>query len=93
LNITNIIKISSGAVHSIILNNNGEFYTFGYNNNGALGIGNEATQYSPILNSLLNISDISAGGSVDGSGYFSLVLNTFGQVYSFGYNGVTIFLT
>ena len=53
-NLNNIIAISAGFDHSLILDNNGNVYSFGYGNAGQLGIksheelGNDQTMNIPI---------------------------------------------
>jgi len=83
--LTNVIKISAGANHVLALTNNGEVYTWGKNENGQLGIGNnENTIYATKVlgeggsSTLKRIVDISAGE------YGSSAINEFGWVYVWG---------
>jgi alpha-tubulin suppressor-like RCC1 family protein len=87
----NIIQISTGSSHSMVLNRNGRVYAFGLNNViftinlkvGQLGLGDNFNRSIPtLINSLTNITQISLGGS------HSMVLNNQGRIYSFGGNGV-----
>jgi alpha-tubulin suppressor-like RCC1 family protein len=82
----NVKKISSGYRHTLVLNDTG-VYGFGSNAYGGLGLGwpSPSNTYTPSLTlntSKLNIKDISAGND------HSMILDSIGQVYSFGYNGV-----
>ncbi len=77
----NIISISAGAYHSLVLNNMGEVYSFGANNNGRLGLGNSYHENIPkLIPTLKNIISISTGY------YHSLALDRDGKVYGFGSN-------
>ena len=79
--LNNIIQISAGGFHSLVLDNNGKVYSFGYNSEGQLGLGNENDELNPKLIELEDyIVDISAGN------YHSLLLSSGGDVYSFGMN-------
>lgn len=81
LGLNNIIKISTGRQHSLVLNDRGQVFSFGSNHNGQLGLSSSKTAWNPTL--ILNISniiDISAGE------YHSLLLNNEGKVWSFGDN-------
>ena len=49
LNKLNIIKISSGYEHTVILTKNNEVYSFGRNNNGQLGQSNNNNLNIPTL--------------------------------------------
>lgn len=83
-----VIQISCGAHHSLALTNVGELYSWGYNNYGQLGIGNNNNQNAPCLVvSLLGvpINYIAAGGNhncilTKSGGLFSWGRNTFGQL-------------
>ncbi len=81
-NLDNIAQISGdGGKHSLALTSTGQVYSFGDNNSGKLGLGDEVNRNIPtLIPNLNNIVSISAGGS------YSLVLDSFGRVYSFGNN-------
>ena len=85
--LTNIVKISSGAGHTIALDKDGKVWAWGWNNNGQLGTGNKTNyEYAvPVLgefgiNQLSNIVDISAGY------YHSSFVTKTGDVYQVGLN-------
>ena len=91
----NIIQISAGGYFSLLLNNNGNVLSFGENTvnyitfnklkNGQLGLGNNSAStipYTTIIPNTNNIIQISAGG------HHSLLLDSFGNVFSFGWNRV-----
>jgi E3 ubiquitin-protein ligase HERC4 len=76
----NIIDISCGYFHNIILTNNGNSFGFGDNSAGQLGISN-GYQETYVQNFILNnIIQISSGS------FHSLLLNNKNQLYSFGSN-------
>jgi alpha-tubulin suppressor-like RCC1 family protein len=85
--------ISTGLYHTLILVSDGKVVTFGLNNvklklklifqHGQSGVGNTAIQYSPVtIPTLSNITQVSAGY------LFSIALDSFGQVFGFGWNSV-----
>jgi alpha-tubulin suppressor-like RCC1 family protein len=72
----------------LVLNNNGQVFSFGNNQFGQLGLGDVINRHLPsLVPSLSNIVKISSGG------YFSLALNNNGKVFSFGKNEVNFYLT
>jgi alpha-tubulin suppressor-like RCC1 family protein len=79
-----IMAISAGSIHSLILNSQGQVFSFGSDEEGQLGIGyEEESEYYPApvrIRALENIIAISAGYD------HSLFLNSQGQVYSCGGN-------
>jgi len=83
----NIIKIASGALHTIFLEDNGRVHGCGYSEYGQLGFGDsvngKATKTSPqqinILNNS-NITNISCGGNS------SIFLTDTGEAYTCGVN-------
>lgn len=73
--------ISAGQDHSLIYNSKGEIYSFGGNNYGQLGLGDNIDRNVPtLITGLNNIIDVSADY------HTSLILNSDGEVYSCGYN-------
>lgn len=77
----NIIKLSSGGTHTLLLNRKGQVYSFGYScRNGQLGLGPKThSAHSPTL-----INDVSDIVSIACGDKHSLLLNKSGHVYSFG---------
>eukprot|EP01080_Neovahlkampfia_damariscottae_P010521 gene10521-3043_t len=77
-----IISISAGNYHSMILKSNGKVFVFGYNSEGQLGdntlINKNIPTYLPFKNS--DIIKIAAGDRT------SFILKSNGQLYGFGYN-------
>jgi alpha-tubulin suppressor-like RCC1 family protein len=76
-----VIAISAGRCHSLILDHRGQVFGFGDNENGQLGLGDQANRYLPVL--VLRVNKIVA---ISAGGFHSLVLNDQGQIYSFGSN-------
>src|SRR5437868_1093097 len=74
-------RIIVGGNHSIILNNDGQIYTYGHNNKGQLGLGDNIKRNIPTL--MPNIRNLIA---ITGGGLHSIILNDKGQIYTFGYN-------
>ena len=87
-NLINIIQVSAGSFHSLVLTNDGQVYGFGDNAQGEIIYANYIEDddivnyiWDPILiPGLNNIIQISAG---DG---YSLALNKFGDVFAWGWN-------
>ena len=79
-----VIKIATGARHSLMLLDNGNVYSCGSNEFGACGLGGtkssikDYTEFTKIV-SLQKIVDISCGND------FSLVCDCNGTMYSFGH--------
>jgi alpha-tubulin suppressor-like RCC1 family protein len=78
-----IMAISAGSHHSLLLNSQGQVYSFGYSDNGLLGSGNIKHRMIPIL---IKDSRIGKMVAIAAGGGHSLLLNSKGQVYSFGNN-------
>lgn len=79
---TDIISISCGNYHSLVLTAFGYVYSFGRNDYGQLGLGDNDNMNIPMIIDNLRdtIVQIAAGS------YHSLLLTTLGQLYSFGQN-------
>jgi alpha-tubulin suppressor-like RCC1 family protein len=92
-NLNNIIQISAGGIHSLLLNNKSDVFSFGNNDvifflmkSGQLGVGDNNIRYIPTLfYSSLNLIQVSCGE------FYSLIQNKNGQIFSFGYNQVLNF--
>ena len=82
LSIPPIKNISAGGNHSLLLDVNGGVWSFGYNRNGQLGLGDKTNRDKPnLIPDILPIKDISGGRC------HSILLDVNGSVWSFGYNG------
>jgi alpha-tubulin suppressor-like RCC1 family protein len=84
----NIQIFSTGELHTIFKKNE-SLYSFGENSFGQLGLGHNFTVNTPtILQKFtnFNILQISCGY------YHTLILDSAGDVYSFGLNNVNIFI-
>ena len=74
--------MAAGFSDSLILLENGDVYSFGYNGWGELGLGDYDNRNTPTkINGLSNVKNIGTGA------VHSLILLENGDVYSFGYNG------
>ena len=79
--VKDIIAVSCGENHTIILKSNGTVYTFGYNSNGQLGDG--TTTNKNTLTQIQGHEDIIA---VSCGGRHTAILKSDGTVYTFGRN-------
>ena len=80
IGLANIISIRTGYYHSIAVDATGKMFTWGYNSNSQLGIGNTTGYYSPVMPIPLNKTMIA------GSYYHSIVLKDDGTVWAWGGN-------
>jgi alpha-tubulin suppressor-like RCC1 family protein len=78
-----IIALSTGHNHSLLLNSQGQVFGFGNNEDGQLGIRDYHIGYTPILIETLGTDKIIA---ISAGGAHSLFLNSEGQVFSCGLN-------
>ena len=77
----NIIQTAIGSNHSLCLTNDGHIYSFGKNENGQLGLGDNNDKNIPTL--IPNINDII---QISARGDSSLALSNTGKIYAFGLN-------
>jgi RCC1 and BTB domain-containing protein len=78
-----IVSIACGGYHSLVLTDEGQVYSWGYNSHGQLGLGNKAHQNRPQKINLNNnqiVKSISCGWN------HSLLLTIDGNIYAFGDN-------
>ncbi len=73
-------KIEEGFNHTVALKADGTVWTWGYNAQGQLGLGDNQTRYVPTAVGLSDVIDIAAGR------HFSLALKSDGTVWAWGYN-------
>jgi alpha-tubulin suppressor-like RCC1 family protein len=79
--LSNIKSISAGYHFGIVLDHSGSLWSFGYNGNGQLGLGDNTNRWSPCkIEGIPQIVQVSSGY------YHSLILDSHGGVLSFGYN-------
>jgi alpha-tubulin suppressor-like RCC1 family protein len=83
----NIIQISSGYYFSMALNSTGNVFSFGSNEQGQLGLGDQYNRYTPHH---VNISDFIV--EISCGGYHVLYLSKSGKIYSNGYGSVNSYL-
>lgn len=79
--VDNIVQVSSGGYHSLILSKSGNVYAFGHNHRGQLGLSHNISNNEPTL--ITTVSDIV---QISTGLYHSLLLKNDGKVYSFGEN-------
>ena len=78
--LSNAAAVAMGEFHSLVLLENGDVYSFGFNRNyGELGLGDRQTRLTPT-----RIPTLSSAMAVSAGGAHSLVLLSNGDVYSFG---------
>ena len=76
-----IVQIAAGYYYSLCLSNAGQIYSFGNNDSGQLGLGDNVNSNTPkVILQLNHIIQIVAGKD------HSLVLSTTGKVYAYGSN-------
>lgn len=76
----NWLNISSGYYYCLAVNTNGELYSWGQNNYGQLGLGNDQLQESPRKVNVIGVKSISAGA------YHSFIITQNDDVYCWGRN-------
>lgn len=74
-----IVDISAGESHVLLLSKSGNVYSFGNNTRGELGTGNVTTYKNPVKTALADITKIIANKNT------SFAIDKNGVVYSFGY--------
>ena len=79
---SNIVQFVSGHRQSLILDSEGNVFSFGFNQNGSLGLGHNTNQN--VLNKIPNIPRIKIISCVRSSCY---LIDFEGNLWSFGYNG------
>jgi alpha-tubulin suppressor-like RCC1 family protein len=60
-----VVKVACGNLHNLAVTDNGDVYTWGWGQNGALGHGNRRFQLFPVTVNRLKgefITDIAGGG-------------------------------
>merc|ERR1712100_692815 len=74
-------RIECGTNHSMCIDVNNNFYVFGNNDNGELGLGHTNRVLKPLKNPLIsNIIDVSSGGR------HTFVKTSNNEIYAFGNN-------
>ena len=79
--LSEIIRIECGSVHSMFIDINNDFYVFGSNRYGQLGLGTHINNTKePVIHPLstLKVIDISSGG------FHSFVKTSNNEIYAFG---------
>ena len=75
-------KIVAGQYHYAAIKSDGSLWTWGYNSNGELGLGDKTNRTKPEKNSIKNVIDVATGNN------HTLVLKKDGTVWSTGYNNL-----
>jgi alpha-tubulin suppressor-like RCC1 family protein len=86
------VSLSGMQHHAYAVENNGNLWVWGSNNNGQLGLGDGTTRQTPILHPSLNnvVKAVAAGGYTtagNGPAGCGLVLRADGTIWTTGYNG------
>jgi len=76
--------VVGGAAHTVVIGNDGNIYTWGYNSNGQLGIGSLSQQTTPQL--VAKPSGVTSWTAVCSGFNFILALGNDGNLYSWGQN-------
>ncbi|MFA4986437.1 MAG: hypothetical protein WC712_07635 [Candidatus Brocadiia bacterium] len=81
--VTSVVQVAAGSAHTLVLYSDGSVYSWGSNNMGQLGLGNNTDKNTPQL-----VSALSGKGVVAiAAGYWhSIALCSDGKVYIWGYN-------
>lgn len=85
----NLVKADLYGLSAYALFDNGNLYTWGYNANGNLGVGDATDRSYPTL-AATNVSDVYTHNSnTQGEGQYNrlLIKKTDGKIYATGYNG------
>ena len=82
-----ITAISTGYYHSLALASDGTVYSWGENNNGALGNNSTDDSAVPVAVDMTGVLKGKTITAISASAGYSLVLTSDGMVYSWGYNG------
>lgn len=75
------VSIAAGDSHAIALKDNNKLYSWGYNQSGQLGIGNQRDKDTPVF--VKKVDDIK---SIYAGDYFSMYLTKEGDLYGTGEN-------
>ncbi|MEM8697957.1 MAG: Ig-like domain-containing protein [Pseudomonadota bacterium] len=78
-----IVSISAGQLHSTFLTDAGQVYSWGFGNNGPLGLGDEENRAAPEL--VTTLADIEVISVENGNGV-SYAIAADGTLYSWGFN-------
>jgi alpha-tubulin suppressor-like RCC1 family protein len=82
-----VVQVVAGVYSSYALTNEGRVYSWGFNSNGQLGLGDTTTRTTPTLvQSLVNVNVTSIASSKLNSQAYVIVTTSTGQAYSFGWN-------
>ncbi len=87
-----IVKLSVSSnwgMNVAAIDSTGQLYTWGYNGQGSLGLGDAVSRTSPVATSITNAADVVTRGSFDSANNrnWTVVLKTDGTVVAAGDNG------
>ena len=77
-----VVDIGCGDYHSLIVRKNGDAYSFGFNNEGQLGLGTITDQETSPIKVVNGLNVKKAYGSVR----FSMLITSIGLIYGMGNN-------
>ena len=81
-----IVAIAAGGYHSLALDNDGVLYSWGYNADGSLGVGDTINATSPVVVDMSGVLFGKTISTIHGGDRYSMVLDTAGNAYSWGDN-------
>lgn len=81
-----IVAIAAGGYHSLALDSDGVLYSWGYNVNGQLGVGDTLNRTSPVAVDMTGVLSGKTISSIHGADRHSIVLDSAGKAYSWGAN-------
>ncbi len=81
-----IATISTGFNHVLALDSVGKVYAWGYNSYGQLGNNSTTVSWVPVAVDITGVLSGKTITRISGGGSFSLVLDSEGKVYAWGYN-------
>jgi alpha-tubulin suppressor-like RCC1 family protein len=83
-----MVAISASSIHSLILNSEGQVFSFGSGDFGMSGLGNQNIIYVPtLITKFVGVTINPIIVAISAGNCHSLLLDSQGQIYGFGLNG------
>ena len=86
LNDKNIVHIAAGSSHSLVLDDDGRVYVWGFNGNGQLGDGSVTSRWSPVELSTSGILNDKNIVQIVAGEFHSLAIDDAYGIYAWGFN-------